>query len=140
LIGALGFFRALQHLGTNPVLTWLTSSVLALYGAGALMAGFFPLPDSRHNGFYLFYAIFFGPGLFAITLWNRRDSRLLKGYLITTNILMIATYVVIMGIGGFVTRTNVGLFLRINALAALPWITVAACSLKQSAASRTSLS
>ena len=132
LIGAFGFFRALQHLNTKPILTWITSSVLALSGVNFFLAGLFPLPDPRHVGLHLFYASFFGPVLFAATLWNRNEAKLLKGYLITTNILMIAASAIMMGFGGFVTHAYVGLLQRILGLTAFPWITVAAYTLKQS--------
>ncbi len=132
LISAFGFFRALQQLGTKPILTWLTSSVLALLCLNVLLAGFFPLPDPRHSGFYLFYANFFGPVIFAVTFWKRSDTKLLKAYLITTNILMIATFALMMGVGGLATHANVGLLQRILGLTDFPWITVAAYTLKQS--------
>jgi hypothetical membrane protein len=131
LISAFGFFRALQHLGARPVLTWLTSSVLALGGVNSLLAGLFPLPDPRHAGLYLSYAYFFGPVLFAITLWRRNEANLLKAYLIATNILMIAAFALMTGVGGLDTHAYVGLFQRILGLTAFPWITVAAYTLKQ---------
>jgi hypothetical protein len=47
-------------------------------------------------------------------------------YSIGTNILMIGTIAIMMGVGGLVTRANVGLIQRISALTAFPWIGVAA--------------
>jgi len=49
IIASVGFLLALQRIGTNPYLTWLTSLAVLLNGLGILQVGFFPLPDPRHN-------------------------------------------------------------------------------------------
>jgi len=126
LIGAFGFFRALQRLGARLMLTCLTSSVLVLFGLAGLLTGIFPWPDPRHGGKYLALVIIFGPMFLTAALWKRREARLLNMYSIGTNILMIGTIAIMTGIGGLVTRANVGLMQRISALTVFPWIGIAA--------------
>jgi len=131
LIAAFGFCRELQSVGTRPILNWLTTLVLALFGCSALMAGFFPWPDPRYGGSGLALIHICGPALLAAALWGRRETRLLNAYLIGTNLLMVAILAIMMGAGGLVTYANSGLIERMFALAGIPWIGIGAYVLKR---------
>jgi glucan biosynthesis protein C len=125
LIGAIGYFRALQRLGTHKTWSWATASVLAGFAVACAMAGIFPFPDARHAGRELGLIIFFAPVLLAVALRTRREARLLILYSIASALLLIITIAMMMGVGGLVTSANDGLAQRVTALAVYPWIGVA---------------
>jgi hypothetical protein len=52
-ITAFGFLFGLRRLGVHPVPTWLTFFALIAITLSDIMAGLFPLPDSRHEGPFL---------------------------------------------------------------------------------------
>jgi hypothetical membrane protein len=129
LIGAFGYFRALKHLGASQLSTWLTASVLILFGIAILLVGLFPMPDPRHAGNKLPLVIVLGPLFLAVALWKQRKARVLNLYLIGTSVFMIITFGILFGVGRLVTHENVGLMQRISALAAFPWIGVSSYAL-----------
>jgi hypothetical protein len=126
LIASLGFLLALQRLEVNPVFAWLTSIAVFLNGLGSLWAGFIPLPDPRHGSNPFVVGVFTLPALLAATLWKRSDARLMKVYLILTNLLFIALIPVMSGAAGLDTRGYQGLLQRIIALVFFPPIGVGA--------------
>ena len=116
IIASVGFLLALQHFGTNPFLTWLTSVAVLLNGVGSLWAGFFPLPDPRHGSNPFTVGIFLFPILLTFTLWKRSDARPIKTYLIITNFVFIALIPIMSGVTGIHTQGYQGLLQRIVAL------------------------
>jgi hypothetical protein len=116
LIASLGFLLALQRLEANPIFAWLTSIAIFLNGLGSLWAGFIPLPNPRHGSNPFVVGIFTLPALLAATLWKRSDARLMKIYLILTNLLFIALIPIMSGMTGLDTRGYQGLLQRIIAL------------------------
>lgn len=116
IIASVGFLLALQHLGANPFLAWLTSLAVLLNGLGSLWAGFFPMPDPRHGSNPFAIGIFLFPILLTFALWNRGHARPIKMYLIITNLLFIALIPIMSGISGINTQGYQGLLQRIVAL------------------------
>lgn len=116
LIASVGFLLALQHLGTNPFLTWLTSLAVFLNGLGSLWAGFFPIPDPRHGSNPFAVGIFLFPILLTFALWNRSNAKPIKIYLIITNLLFIALIPIMSGVSGINTQGYQGLLQRIAVL------------------------
>lgn len=116
IIASVGFLLALQHLGTNPFLAWLTSLAVLLNGLGSLWAGFFPMPDPRHGSNPFAIGIFLFPILLTFALWNRSHACPIKMYLIITNLLFIALIPIMSGISGINTQGYQGLLQRIVAL------------------------
>ena len=116
IIASVGFLLALQHLGTNPFLTWLTSIAVLLNGLGSLWAGFFPMPDPRHDSNPFAVGIFLFPILLTFALWNRSNARPIKIYLIITNLLFIALIPIMSGVSGINTQGYQGLLQRIAVL------------------------
>lgn len=126
LIAALGFVLALYRLGANPLLAWLTAIVVASNGLGTLLSGIFPIPDSRHGGGALSAGMFLVPFVFAIVLWKRSDTRLLKGYLIANMILFVAMVPIMGGIIEMDRSMIAGLLQRLLAFTAFTPIGVGA--------------
>ena len=122
LIGAVGYFRALQRLGAHKIWAWSTALVLVGFAVACAMAGIFPFPDTRHAGGELGLVIIFGPVLLAVALRKRREARLLNLYSIAAGLLLVVTIAMMMGVGGVVTPANDGMAQRVTALAVYPWI------------------
>jgi hypothetical protein len=83
------------------------------------------MPDERHGGYGLGLGIHVGPLLLALALWKHKPLAALTVYLIVTALLMIVLFAIMMGVGGLVTRANVGIWQRTYVLFMLPWIGVA---------------
>ena len=131
IIASVGFLLALQHLGTNRFLAWLTSLAVLLNGLGSLWAGFFPMPDPRHGSNPFAVGIFLFPILLTFSLWNRSNARSIKIYLIITNLLFIALIPIMSGVSGINTQGYQGLLQRIVVLVFFVPISVGAYFLKQ---------
>ena len=116
IIASVGFLLALQHLGTNRFLAWLTSLAVLLNGLGSLWAGFFPMPDPRHGSNPFAVGIFLFPILLTFSLWNRSNARPIKIYLIITNLLFIALIPIMSGVSSINTQGYQGLLQRIAVL------------------------
>ena len=116
IIASIGFFLALQQLGTNRFLTWLTSITLFLNGIGSLWAGYFSMPDPRHGANPFTVGIFLFPIVLTFALWKRSQAGFMKSYLIITNILFIAFVPIMSGVSGIAIQGYQGLLQRIVAL------------------------
>ena len=116
IIASVGFFLALQYLGTNPFIAGLTSLAVLLNGLGSLWAGFFPLPDPRHGSNPFTVGIFLFPILLTFAVWKLSNATPIKIYLIITNLLFIALIPIVSGASGINTQGYQGLLQRITAL------------------------
>jgi hypothetical membrane protein len=126
VVAGFGFFYAIRRLGGNRVLAALGGLFVSLWGIGTLLAGVFPMPDERHGGYGLAFAFQLSPLVLALALWRRRSLRGLCIFLLVVFVAMSFFISVMMGVGGLVTRANVGLWQRGNALAGIPWLGIAA--------------
>ena len=117
IIASVGFLLALQHLRTNPFLTWLTSLAVLLIGLMNLWAGFFPMPDPRHGSNPFEVGMFLFPILLIFALWKLSNARPIKTYLIISTLLGIALIPIMSGASGINTQGYEGLLQRIVALA-----------------------
>ena len=95
------------------------------------MGGRFPMPDERHGAYGLGLAFQLAPLFLALALWRVRNLRGLCIFLLVVFAVMTFFIAVMMGIGGLVTRANVGLWQRGNALAGFPWLAIAAWRLRR---------
>lgn len=118
-----GIFYAVRRLGGNRVLAALAGLLTSLWGIGTALAGVFPMPDERHGGYGLALGFQFAPLLLALALWRLRNLRI---FLLVVFAVMNVFFAIMMGVGGLVTRANVGLWQRGNALAGITWIGIAA--------------
>ena len=131
LLASFGFFHAVRRLGGNTLLAALTGLTLFLFGIATFMGGKFPMPDERHGGYGLGLALQLAPLFLALALWRVRSLRGLCVFLLVTFVVMTFFITVMMGVGGLVTRANVGLWQRGTALAGFPWIGIAAWRLRK---------
>lgn len=129
LLASAGFVRALAALAAPRALALLAGLALALFGVSLLLGGFFPMPDPRHGGFGLGLAIHPAPFFLAAALWRRPSLRSLNVFLLANGVGMLAMFAIMMGVGALVTRGNVGIYQRVNALTVFIWIGVAAGAL-----------
>ena len=131
IVASFGFFLAVRRLGGNTVLAALTGLTLFLFGIGTFMGGRFPMPDERHGGYGLGLGLQLAPLFLALALWRVRSLRGLCIFLLAVFVVMAFFIAVMFGVGGLVTRANVGLWQRGNALAGFPWIGIAAWRLRR---------
>jgi glucans biosynthesis protein C len=123
-----GIFFAVRRLGGNRVLAALAGLLTSLWGIGTVLAGVFPMPDERHGGYGLAFGFQFAPLLLALALWRLRNLRI---FLLVVFMVMNVFFAIMMGVGGLVTRANVGLWQRGNALAGITWIGIVAWYLRR---------
>ncbi len=76
VLGAYGFWRGLQAIGTARVLVWLVCSAIVLVGISSLWAGIFPLPDPRHQqNLFALFGLLPLPFLMAFVFWSFKPAR-----------------------------------------------------------------
>lgn len=131
LLASFGFFHAVRRLGGNTLLAALTGLTLFLFGIATFMGGRFPMPDERHGAYGLGLAFQLAPLFLALALWRLPELRGFCIFLLVIFAVMTFFIAVMMGVGGLVTRANVGLWQRGNALAGFPWIGIAAWRLRK---------
>jgi len=109
LIASIGFLRAIP----NRVLAWLVFLGTVSTGAAAILAGFHPLPDPRHNPGAIGAGMFFLPLLFLVAMWRHRSLRI---YLIANLVLFAILAPVMSGRTGIPLDEYRGVLQRIVAL------------------------
>jgi hypothetical membrane protein len=124
-----GFFRALRELGGGRGPSVLSGLAVSLWGVAMVLGGLFPMPDERHGGFGLGLGLQVAPLLILAGLRRAPDSGRLRTFLVVVFLAMTALFAVMTGVGGLVTRANVGLWQRGNALVSIPWIGIVSYAL-----------
>jgi hypothetical membrane protein len=122
---AFGLHAAARRAGGRAIFSTLGAVCVGLFGVAMVMGGAFPMPNELHGAFGLGFAQVFAPLFFALALRGRAGLGPLAAVLLASFVLMVATMLVMMGVGHLVTRANVGLWQRANALAMFPWLGVA---------------
>ena len=124
-----GFYLGVKTLAGRPIPGLLAALCMGLFAFSLGMGSLFPMPDPRHGGYGLGLAAHFAPFLLSAALWRLPAVREFCLGLLVIGLIMLVLFAVMMGVGEWVTRDNVGLLQRIFALAMFPWIGVAACVL-----------
>jgi len=116
LLAAFGIGRALRTAGIRPAWVWVVALALISCGAGSINAGFFHLPNPRHNPGLLGAGMFVLPLVLPLATWKLPHARGLNVYLVG-NIVYIAVLAPVMG-GAFGLDTHAyqGLLQRLFAL------------------------
>ena len=136
LLGAIGLFVATRDAGAGRPWPPLAALCTGLFGVGLVFGGVFPMPDPRHGGFGLGMAVHLAPFFLALALRGDPGRKGLRRYLVVNGVLMLLLLAPMMGVGGLVTRANVGAFQRAYALAMFSWIGVASWALLRSSTPR----
>lgn len=125
LAAGMGFARAVRALGGHRLLGALAGLCVVLFAVSLILGAAFPMPDPRHGAFGLGLAILPAPFLLAASLGNLPSFRSLRTFLVIAGLGMLVLIAIMMGVGGLVTRANVGLFQRAFAVTTFPWVGVA---------------
>lgn len=131
MLAGLGFWLGLRGQTGNGLLPALCALCLVLFGISFVMGGTFPMPDERHGAFGIGLGVHVAPLLLAFALWKQQRLRALNIYLIVTALVMLTLFAIMMGVGGMVTRANVGLWQRTYAFFMLTWIGIASLYLNR---------
>ena len=129
VLAAFGFGLALRQLTHRGALSALSAVCIGLFGVSMVMGGLFPMPNPLHGAFGLGLALSLAPVFMALAVQRERRLAGLHGFLWVSAVFMAAMLAVMMGVGHLVTRANVGLWQRANALAMFPWLGIAAWAL-----------
>lgn len=124
LLGAVGMAGALRDLSGGRLWPLLAGIALALWGAGMVMGGWFPMPDDRHGGFGLGLAGPLVPLLTLLALWRVPGAGAMRVFLAIIFIGQVVLLAIMFGVGELVTRANVGIWQRINSGFGIPWLAV----------------
>lgn len=124
LLGALGLVLALRQITGRWGFASAAGIVLAMWCAGMIMGGLFPMPDERHGGFGLGLAEPLAPLLVLMALRRAPDSAAMRSFLAFVFIGSIVLLAIMMGVGALVRLDNVGIWQRINSAFAMPWMAV----------------
>ncbi|MEQ1754319.1 MAG: DUF998 domain-containing protein [Micropepsaceae bacterium] len=119
IVGGFGLFFGLRQIGGNLVLAMLASLGMLLFGLAMSMSGLFPLPDPLHYGFGLFPVGLLAPLFGALAL---RDAPVMRMLILAGFAASAALVALMLGLGGFVTESNLGYFFRGVALISFPAI------------------
>jgi hypothetical membrane protein len=122
ILAALGLRAGTVAAGGSRILAELGAIAIFALGVSLLFGGIYPMPDPRHGGYGLGMAVQVAPFLFAAALWKQPALRGLNRFLIADGVLMLGFLAIMMGVGGLVTRSNVGLWQRAYALTVFPWV------------------
>lgn len=125
LVAAFGFLRGLTRMKANGIALWLTFLGMIAIALSEIQAGLFPLPDPRHEGFFIIgYPLWSLSFLAAAT--RIPECRALKGYLIASIALTVLMLTARIALGEPTLSPIAGLFQRIFALVTVVPIGVAA--------------
>ena len=136
LLGGIGLAHVLTRLSGKR--GWATAAgvSISLWGIAIIVAGLYPMPDDRHGAYGLAIVGQFTP-LFA-WLALRRIEGLggLKAFLAFIFVASFILFAIMMGVGGLVTKANVGIWQRVNTALGIPYLAVLSWVLLQQARRR----
>ena len=124
LLGAVGLAAALRDLSGGRLWALLAGLTLAMWGAGMVMGGWFPMPDDRHGGFGLALAGPLVPLFTLLALWRLPGASTMRAFLAIIFVGQLVLLAIMFGVGELVTRANVGIWQRINSGFGIPWLAV----------------
>lgn len=120
LAGALGLFWGLKKTRGGVILPALTGLTLAMPSISLGMSGLFPLPSPWHSSFELLLAGILTPLLGAIALSKVPGTAMTRAALVVSFAGALMVLAALFGAGGLVSEENVGLWLRLWAVASMP--------------------
>jgi hypothetical membrane protein len=124
VIGGFGLSHGLTQLSGSRNWAIAAGISISLWGVAIMIAGLYPMPDDRHGAYGLAIIGQFTP-LFAWLALRKVEGRGgLKAFLIIIFVASFALFAIMMGIGGMVTRANVGIWQRVNTAIGIPYLAV----------------
>jgi hypothetical membrane protein len=125
LIGGFGLTHALTELpGGSRNWAIAAGASISLWGIAIVIAGLYPMPDERHGA----YGLATVGQLTPLFVWlAMRKVEGLSGLKLFLGLIFVASFVlfaIMMGVGGLVTRANVGIWQRINSGLGIPYLAV----------------
>ncbi len=135
LIGGFGLAQVLTRLSDSR---WAVAAgvSISLWGLAIVIAGLYPMPDDRHGAYGLAIVGQFTPLFAWLALRNVEGLGGLKTFLAVIFVASFALFAIMMGVGGLVTRANVGIWQRINTAVGIPYLAVLGWVLLQQAKRR----
>ena len=124
LLAAFLLPRGFRRLGGSRIWALLATIALAMWGASMVMGGMYPMPDMRHGGFGLGLAAPLVPLFTLFAIRRIPDTRGMQIFLAAVFVASVVMLAIMFGVGGLVTRGNVGIYQRLNTAASIPWFGV----------------
>ena len=123
LIGGLGLAHVLTLLSGSR---WAVAAgvSISLWGLAIIIAGLYPMPDNRHGAYGLAIVGQFTPLFAWLALRKVEGLSGLKTFLAVIFVASFTLFAIMMGVGGFVTRANVGIWQRINSAIGIPYLAI----------------
>ena len=124
LIGGFGLTHVLTQLSGSRGWAVAAGVSISLWGLAIVVAGLYPMPDERHGAFGLAIAGQFTPLFAWIALRKVGGLGGLKAFLAVIFVASFVLFAIMMGVGGLVTRANVGIWQRINSGLGIPYLAI----------------
>ena len=137
LIGGFGLTHVLTQLSGSRGWAVAAGVSISLWGLAIVVAGLYPMPDERHGAFGLAIAGQFTPLFAWIALRKVGGLGGLKTFLAVIFVASFVLFAIMMGVGGLVTRANVGIWQRINSGLGIPYLAILGWVLLQHGKRRT---
>jgi len=136
LIGGFGLTHVLNQLSGSRGWAIAAGISISLWGVAIIVAGLYPMPDDRHGAYGLAIIGQFTPLFTWLALRKVDGLNGLKTFLLVIFVASFALFAIMMGVGGMVTRANVGIWQRINTAIGIPYLAVLGWVLLQRAKQR----
>ena len=124
LIGGFGLTHVLTLLSGSRAWAIAAGASISLWGVAIVVAGLYPMPDDRHGAYGLAIIGQFTPLFAWLALRKVEGLGGLKTFLMIIFVASFALFAIMMGIGGMVTRANVGIWQRVNTAIGIPYLAV----------------
>ena len=136
LIGGFGLTHVLTLLSGNRGWAIAAGVSISLWGLAIIVAGLYPMPDDRHGAYGLAIIGQFTPLFAWLALRKVEGLSGLKMFLLIIFVSSFTLFAIMMGVGGMVTRANVGIWQRVNTAIGFPYLAVLGWVLLQRAKQR----
>ena len=138
LTGGFGLTHVLTQLSGSRGWAIAAGVSISLWGVAIIVAGLYPMPDDRHGAYGLAIIGQFTPLFAWLALRKAEVLNGLKTFLLIIFVASFALFAIMMGVGGLVTRANVGIWQRVNTAIGIPYLAVLGWILLQHARRRAS--
>lgn len=124
LAGSLRLFMGLRRAGASRVRSAFAGLIPAMPSLSLVQSGVFPLPSPHHSTFLLLLIGVFTPFVGAVALRTLPGTGAVRWTLYAAFVASLIVVSFFFGVGGVVTETTLGLWLRIWAAISLPTLAI----------------